>query len=212
MIMVITGDLVRSTQLDTVDYQRTIRALQHYLDALSKQYETVHSLYRGDGFQLAGYATDQLPVILLKIKLWLASGEDTPAIHCTLSGACGEGALSGRDPGMNSGPALITSGRTLETLRSAQLMLHIQNCPQQEAVALLCNQLSYILNRLSARQSALLYEYLNAGFPTHQALAQTHDTTRQNISERLKAAGADLLPEFIGFAQQCCRQSCGAPQ
>lgn len=105
----------------------------------------------------------------------------------------------GADPGVNNGPAYIKSGRKLETLRSAELL--IQTAGDQHALALhiICQQLSYIMNRHSARQAELVHQYLVSDFATHQSLAEQLGTSRQNVSERLRAAGADLLPETITY-------------
>ena len=206
MIAVITGDLVDSTQLSAADYQCTVKALKGYLATLVESYDVVYSVYRGDGFQLASPHAAQLATLLLRIKLWLASGKQAPPVDCALAGVCGSGEIYGDDPGENTGPALISSGRSLDALRGPQISIEIENSPHNEALAVLCAQQSYILNRLSESQCELLYRYIEHGFPTHQQLASQLGTSRQNISERLRAAGAEPLCRFIDFVNKCCQE------
>ncbi|QPG07071.1 hypothetical protein IT774_08220 [Salinimonas marina] len=207
MIAVITGDLVDSTQLSPADYQITVKALKTYLTTLVKDYDAIYSVYRGDGFQLVSPHAAQLATLMLRTKLWLAAGKQAPPVQCALAGVCGSGTIHGDDPGEHTGPALITSGRTLDGLRGPQLSIEIENSPYNEALAVLCVQQSYLLNRLSESQSELLYRYVERQFPTHQQLADQLGTSRQNISERLRAAGADPLVRFIDFVDKCC-QAC----
>ncbi|WP_218353802.1 SatD family protein [Alteromonas lipotrueiana] len=204
MIAVITGDLVNSTQLNKHDYRTTVDALKKYLTQIATEYSGIFAVYRGDGFQLVTTQYSQIATIMLKIKLWLAAGTQAPVIQCALAGACGMGSIEGEDPGENTGPVYIRSGRTLDTLRGAQLSIEIQDSQYNTALKVLCSQQSYILNRLTAGQCELLYLYLEQQCPTHQQLASALGTSRQNISERLRAAGAETVTEFIHFTKTSC--------
>lgn len=199
MIGVLTADLVGSTRLDSSSYHTTVNGLADYLSSLKKHTALTFSVYRGDEFQVAFGQPEQACKLTLQLKSWLASGHTVPPIQCTMSLAFDHGEMQGADPGVNNGPAYIKSGRKLETLRSAELL--IQTAGDQHALALqiICQQLSYIMNRHSVRQAELVHQYLASDFATHQSLAEQLGTSRQNVSERLRAAGADLLPETITY-------------
>ena len=136
---------------------------------------------------------------MFEIKLFLNSQLDSQAVNCTQSLAYGDGEYVPGKPGISTGPVFTQSGRGLEKLKSGDFSVLCGENNIQLSVALMCQQLSYILNRLSKKQAALLYTYVSMDFPLHQHIAELEDTSRQNISERLKAAGADLLPPFIEF-------------
>lgn len=201
MIAVMNVDLVGSSQLTAANYQSTLAALEHYLEEMRQQYNFIYSVYRGDEFQIATRHPDTAGKLLLEIKLWLASEQAGLPLQCTISLALGPGTVTGTDPGKANGDTYILAGRTLDSLRSGQLMINVTD-KKIGALPVICHQLSYILNRLNTSQVSLLYDYVKNDFPTHQYLAEKLSTSRQNISERLRAAGAELLPEFIAYTQQ----------
>ncbi|MBD3584497.1 hypothetical protein HHX48_01970 [Salinimonas sp. HHU 13199] len=201
MIAVMNVDLVGSSQLTPANYASMLQALENYLETIKQQYNVIYSVYRGDEFQIATRQADIAGKLLLEIKLWLASERAGLPLQSTISLAFGPGTVTGNDPGKNNGDTYILAGRTLDSLKSGQLMINVAD-KKMSALTIICHQLSYILNRLNTSQMSLLYDYVTNDFPTHQSLAEKLSTSRQNISERLRAAGAELLPEFIAYTQE----------
>lgn len=204
MLAVLTGDLVDSTRLTTEHYEQTISGLRELFKQISSQTGCEYELYRGDGFQLVFAEPRKAIAQLFTIRLYLNSQLNSIAVNCTLSLAYGEGALNGSGPGTSTGEVFIQSGRGLDNCRGGEFTVIVSQQDKQPAISIMCAQLSYVLNRLSKKQADLLYQYLTLGFPVHQVLADNNSTSRQNISERLKAAGGDLLAPFIDYinAQQ----------
>ena len=137
--------------------------------------------------------------VLLQTKLFLNSQINGHAIDCTQCLAYGSGNYNVGKPGRSSGGVFVTSGRGLEKTRPGEVRIMSHLPLLQPATDLICQQMSYVLNKLSVKQAGLLYHYIKEGFPAHKALAIWADTSRQNISERLKAAGGDLLQPFINY-------------
>ncbi|MBU2976908.1 hypothetical protein [Alteromonas sp. C1M14] len=202
MLAVITGDLVNSTKLSTEQYQYTISTLTGYLETIGTTTLCDFALYRGDGYQIVFTDPTYAAAHLLQLKLFLNSQLDGLQVDCTQSLAYGEGTHTKGNPGISSGDVFIRSGRRLEDVKSGEFTFSMPNDDSQEGVDIMCHQLSYIINRLSKKQCKLVYQYLVLDFPLHQVLADNEGTTRQNISERLRAAGADLLKPFIHYINQ----------
>lgn len=200
MIAVMNVDLVGSSQLTPADYQTMLQGLERHLKKIKQQYNFIYSVYRGDEFQIAMQQPEAAGKLLLEVKLWLASERSSLPLQSTISLALGPGTVSGTDPGKANGETYILAGRTLDSLKSGQLMINVAD-KKISALPIICHQLSYILNRLNTSQITLLYDYVTNDFPTHQSLADKLSTSRQNVSERLRAAGAELLPEFIAYTQ-----------
>ncbi|WP_018981742.1 nucleotidyl cyclase domain-containing protein [Salinimonas chungwhensis] len=205
MIAVLNADLVGSTRLTPEDYTQTIADIEDYLQGLKHQHNVIYSLYRGDEFQVAFEHPEAAVTTLLKLKLWLASANLSHPLQSTISLAYGPGELTGEDPGKANGETFILAGRTLDKMRPGQLAINLLH-KETPALTVICQQLSYILNRLNTSQTTLLYDYVYEDFPTHQNLADKLATSRQNISERLSAAGADLLPGFIDYMNNLIQQ------
>lgn len=208
MIGVLTTDIVGSTKLSATDLRQTLSSLEQHLADLQSRHKLIYALYRGDEFQLAIDNPLQAAGLMLQLKLWLAGGHATPALACTASLAIGPGRLEGSDPGKANGQTYVASGRGLESTKRGQFDIQVLGI-SDPALPLLCQQLSFVLNRLTRNQAALLYTYLNEEFPTHQQLANQLETSRQNISDRLRACGAELLEPFLDYIAQRIEQADG---
>lgn len=199
MLAVLTGDLVHSTKLDAKTYSLVVTVLEEYFEALHQQHGVDYEIFRGDGFQLVFTKAELAVTVLLQTKLFLNSQINGHAIDCTQCLAYGSGNYNVGKPGRSSGGVFVTSGRGLEKTRPGEVRIMSHLPLLQPATDLICQQMSYVLNKLSVKQAGLLYHYIKEGFPAHKVLAIWADTSRQNISERLKAAGGDLLQPFINY-------------
>lgn len=204
MIAVLTGDLVDSTRLSSAHYEQAISGLRTVLEQIESRTHCHYELFRGDGFQVVFPDSEKAIQAMLTLRLYLNSQIEDVAINCTQALAYGTGELIKSSPGTSTGEAFIQSGRALDEARGGEFRV-IQaavtsgQTSQQPAIDIMCSQLSYVLNRLSKKQSDLLYQYISQDFPKHQVLADKNNTSRQNISERLKSAGGDLLAPFIHY-------------
>ena len=199
MAAVLTGDLVKSTALTSSDYQHTMSALTRQCEAIKARTGCLFEIFRGDGFQFVFEKPVDAVTAMLELKLYLNSQIDGLQVNCTQALATGSDAVIKATPGTSSGKVFVESGRALDEARSGEIVVRTPLAEQQIATGIICTQLSYILNRLSKKQADLLYHYIHLGFPLHHVLAEQQQTSRQNISERLKAAGGDLLEPFIDY-------------
>ncbi|RDV29179.1 hypothetical protein DXV75_01590 [Alteromonas aestuariivivens] len=198
MIAVLTGDLVHSSKMSQPDFNRSVQAVETFIADCTDKYGAQGYGYRGDAFQLMFPEPQPALNAALQFKLALGAGVglETPA-DCTLSLAYGEGTVSESGPRSALGEAYVCSGRNLD--RAARGSIHVAICggSGDEEMGLLCEFLSHLLGRLTTSQKQLLHSYLESGFAEHRVLAQQLHTSRQNISQRLAAIGAELVRDFV---------------
>ncbi|MBU3022916.1 hypothetical protein [Aestuariibacter sp. A3R04] len=199
MLAVLTGDLVQSTKLEATAYQAIIDAMEAYFQTLHQHHGVDYEIYRGDGFQLVFTQPEAAITVMIQTKLFLNSQVKGYITDCTQCLAYGSGHYSTGKPGRSTGTVFVQSGRGLEKSKPGELRIISHAASLQSATDVICQQMSYIINKLSAKQAELLYHYIKEGFPAHKVLAKWAHTSRQNISERLKAAGGDLLQPFINY-------------
>ena len=197
MIAVLTADLVDSTKLNTSELVQVTDWLENYFD---RHLSNAHSsIYRGDEFQVIfnEYQSATYQTILLKLKL---QNQFQWKQLCTMSLAFGEATLLADTPQTSQGPVFVTSGRGLEKTKRGEITLHDAQLTTR-ADTLLLKYVNHQMNKLTTTQIELLITYFENHFPEHKELALLTDTTRQNISSRLSAMGADLLRDFTKIQQ-----------
>ena len=197
MIAVLTADLVDSTKLNTSELVQVTDWLENYFNR--HLINARGSIYRGDEFQVIfnEHQSAIYQTILLKLKL---QNEFEWKQLCTMSLAFGEATLLADTPQISQGPVFVTSGRGLEKTKRSEIVLHNAQLTTK-ADTLLLKYVNHQLNKLTTTQIELLITYFENHFPEHKELALLTDTTRQNISSRLSAMGADLLRDFTKIQQ-----------
>ena len=198
MIAVLTGDLVKSTQMSDHTYADVITCLKSLLKDAFEKYDAVGEIYRGDEFQI------QFPnpihaiecTLLIKLALHLSKVSDKP-IQCTLSLAYGTHNVLDDKPNTSSGPVFISSGRSLEKTQRGDISVNFTNTPLDNELTLLTQFLNHLLNRLTKTQAELLYQYIESDYAGHKEIAGITGTTRQNISNRLANIGAFLVRDYV---------------
>ncbi|RYV01600.1 hypothetical protein SOPP22_14610 [Shewanella sp. OPT22] len=195
MIAVLTADLVNSTKLEPKDLVKTTTWLQDYFAQNLKAPQTLSAIYRGDEFQLVFRKPQQAlyETLLLKLKLKLAFPWNQ---DCTMSLAYGHADVITDGPQTSQGPVFVTSGRNLNKTKKGDVLI---SSPVQSSktYTLLLKLINHQLEKLTRSQVELLTTYIENKFPEHKELALTTGTSRQNISNRLSAIGADLIKEFV---------------
>lgn len=190
MIAVITGDLVRSSQLSAAQINQAERTVHR----LTQEYGETgcrSEWFRGDGFQLVAPAPERTVEILVRLVCQLTE----QGLSATLSVGLGEGEIAAR-PGLSQGRVFELSGRGLEQNARGELSLHIDAPELNQQVQLPTAFLSFLLARLTARQAQVIDEWIAHGFCEHQQVADRLDMTRQNVSLHLRKAGAALIERY----------------
>ncbi|MBM7071910.1 hypothetical protein JQC92_07650 [Shewanella sp. 202IG2-18] len=195
MIAVLTADLVNSTKLEPENLVKVTTWLQDYFVQNLMATQTLSAIYRGDEFQLIFKKPQQAlyETLLLKLKLKLAFSWNQ---DCTMSLAYGHADIITDGPQTSQGPVFVSSGRNLSKTKKGDLFISFP-FKSSDTYLLLIKLINHQLEKLTRSQVELLTIYLENRFPEHKELAQITDTSRQNISNRLSAIGADLIKEFI---------------
>ena len=192
MIAVLTADLVHSTKLTTQEVVEVTEWLENYFRTHLEN--TSASIYRGDEFQIIFKdPKDALyQVLLLKLKL---QSEFEWNQACTMSIAYGNADLLTETPHTSQGPVFVASGRNLEKTKRGEISI-VSPQLKTDTSQLLLKYVNHQLSKLTDSQLELLLTYFEKRFPEHKELAAITGTSRQNISNRLSAMGADLLRDF----------------
>lgn len=194
-IAVLTADIVHSTQMGSKIYSDAVANLQTLISQAEHRYQGAGDIFRGDEFQIQ-YTSPELALksaLLIKLALMFSS----PTIQCTMSLAYGNYDRLDNKPNTSSGPAFIASGRGLSNTRRGELSVHLLNLAESQDIPLLTGFASYQINKLTRGQAQLLHLYIENDFAEHSSLAVLTKTSRQNISNRLKNIGADLIRDYI---------------
>ena len=195
MIAVLTAELVSSTKLQPNELTKVTKWLESYFSNISCDDNIQASLYRGDEFQLVfkNHRSALLHSLLIKLKLQI---EFNWPQHCTMSLAFGVSDSMTNSPATSQGPVFISSGRGLSKTKRGELSIHFSE-DEDEFKNLLLKYVNHQLNKLTITQVELLTLFIENEFPEHKELAKITNTSRQNISNRLSAMGADLIKEFL---------------
>ncbi|MBV1866572.1 MAG: MarR family transcriptional regulator [Marinosulfonomonas sp.] len=198
MIAVLTGDLVRSTDLSQSNLERAMAALENgAADASIWQGSDLQfSRHRGDGWQVA--LPD--PTLALRTALFLRAAlrAGGKSLSTRIAIAIGQG-MAQQTGNLNtaSGPVFVASGRALDGLKPPATMVFADQ-GTMGAVVRLADQIS---QGWTPAQAKAMHLALVPGKTTRQTMADTLGITRQGIDQALEAAGYGALSNAIDMIE-----------
>lgn len=197
LFAVLTGDIVRSSELDPGALDEIMSALDTAARDLSGWAPGMSAGFArrgGDGWQIV----HDNAVFCFRAALWLQAvvrrgGKDraTRIALATGSGALDPQAI--RDPNAASGPAFTASGRLLETLKHPALMAHADGGALSAALRLA----DHIGQGWTQAQARALCEALPPGAGPRAEAAERLGITRQAVNQALWGAGFPALEEAL---------------
>lgn len=189
-LAVLTGDIVKSTQVDPDLLDAGFTALETAMAWFQDHHggQVWFTRFRGDGWQIAVTPAPFAPYALF--LAWAALGQN--GLHTRVSLAMGQGHIS--DDGLNAahGQAFLQSGHGLEAMASATLHTDA-SCPASWQAAL--PALTFIAQNWTQKQ-ALVCAHALRQWPEKQnasAIARSLGSTRQSIQKHLESAGYDAF-------------------
>lgn len=191
---ILTGDLVRSSAVETSRYPTLLQALQQCLQQFCPPGIAAPVLFRGDGFQLATLPS-QAFIAALQTRLTLLSLQSDARIAIAVAPA----EQMRADLNQSTGQAFTLSGQLLDRLQDQRWDWLDPQQPLATAEQLLLQLVSVQLQQLTARQAAVLLAYLQQQRPAHQQLATFFQTSRVNITHLLNQAQYGLISQVVDY-------------
>ncbi len=194
---VITGDIVGSQQLAEGDYQQVLSTLEEELTALCKQYDGKFDIYRGDAFQVQLTHPEHSVKVATILRLRLKASPVSRDLRQSIG--LGSWSDSSQSPKRASGEAYVLSGGGLDNMKAERLSIHTASDDFNERFALLTRYLDMQLGGLTQIQSEVLRCLLLNSDKSHEALAQTLNKTRSNVTRILLAANYHLVIDYLEY-------------
>jgi hypothetical protein len=190
-LAVFTGDIVRSSDLDSHDLSQVFDALGAAADAIGGWPDgmSVFARFRGDGWQMA---LPQRFALRGSLVIQAATRSTGKGRSTRIGVGIGEGMLSGGDLAGAQGPAFVRSGHALDTMKRT-VLLAAPDAPRILRAALpLADR---IAQGWTPKQSIIIQHLLAPAPPTQEALGARLGHSRQLMQKQAEAAGLSALLE-----------------
>lgn len=181
---VLSGDIVKSQQLEKSHYANMLTILQEELSHLSKHYGAHFEVFRGDSFQLKLEQLQNCIEVALLIRLKLKQH----GFDCRISIGIGDVTYTGQSINTSTGTAFTLSGHQLDKMQARHLMLTTTSNQFNNQYCLLIEFSDILLTKLTAKQAAALYLFISAPNLSHQQIASTLKSSRVNVTKLLGQA------------------------
>lgn len=213
---VITGDIVKSSEVKYEDRETVLAYLHdcfefiedqlHLHDAILLPFE----IFRGDSFQIVLTRPDisLLASIILSLKLMTF---DSTVAHLTARISIGIGTIDyipdSKNAGEADGMAFRLSGKNLDRMKQKDqnLLITTPNPALNLIFEAECAFFDHIANRWTDIQKEVLLQKLSGS--TQEEIASRHGKSQSTISQSLKAAGFDVVREFISSYEELFKYS-----
>lgn len=197
LIAVLTGDIVRSTDLSDLLYDDLLYTLHNQLTLVSN-YHTANrfEVTRGDSFQVIIYDPENAAKYALLIRTSLKSRNID--YDCRISIGIGRNPAIRHSIGNSTGEAFTLSGRALDSMSPKTLTISTLNEHFNEHFALLTRYLDQQVSEMTERQCGIAYILLKNNFSVTQGdIAERLGASRVSINRSMKVASLPLVEEYI---------------
>lgn len=200
-IAVITGDIVKSQQIEQTIYDDLLYSLNNVLVYVSQQHgDNAFQFIRGDSFQLVVHDAEHALKYALLIRLACKELDET--LDCRISiGISGNDVLR-HQIGNSTGDAFTLSGKGLDSLKDERLILQAFDNNFNQHIALLIQYVDHQISQLTQRQAAIFQLKIREPELIQQQIADLLGAQRVSISRSLKTARYDLLAQAIDYVSE----------
>lgn len=215
MNAVITGDIIRSTQLTTASQTMLIDGLNASLQQWSKDYNMRYEIYRGDSFQCLLPNEHEALRLMLLLKTFIKSLNPNESSEASKSNntkpgllvpnldfdariALGIGNIDSNSTklGQTNGQAFILSGHTLDELKNQKQTLAIATADSHhEELQTELILLDFIVSRMTALQSEVILWKLS-GY-TESYIAKQLGINQSAVNQRANSAGWNAINTLV---------------
>lgn len=186
---VLTGDIVKSSQLPGGGLERIFESLTRTSEVISgwQDAPTYFTRNRGDGWQMAVVPSFALrAVFAARAAVRMVDKRFDTRIALAL----GEGTIPGATLADAAGPAFTASGQALEAMPRKSNMIFADNSGAYAAILHLSDE---IIKSWTEAQAEVALLALAPEHPTQAALALALDVTKQTVQAHVDASGVDAL-------------------
>jgi hypothetical protein len=202
---VITGDLVRSSELEYRERESVISCLRESFrstEELLQLHDDIllpFAIFRGDSFQIVITRPERalLLSLLLSAGLSLSGGEKDISARISIGIGTIDYVPASGNVGEADGVAFRLSGKMLDSMKQKGQVLLITT-PDPVINMMLETQCAFfdlIAARWTAIQKELIMEKLSG--LTQEEIAARHGKSQSTVSQGLKAAGFDAVKKFV---------------
>ncbi len=186
---VLTGDIIKSSQLPDGGLSRIFENLQTAADLLTawQGQPAFLTRNRGDGWQMV--ATPDMALRTMFIARAAVRMTDK-RFDTRVALSIGAGTIDGTDLADAAGPAFTASGQALETMPKRRSFAVDPSGGTTDAILRLSEE---IIGRWTDTQAAIALSALNPSRPTQSELAAHFGISQQAIQQTIDAAGIDCL-------------------
>jgi hypothetical protein len=191
---VITADIVNYTQIPKADQEKLIMELSFLATPNSIEF------YRGDSFQLYLENPGEALRLVLQLRTFAKSINQVSMMPQTdIRSSIGIGSADEPVKAINTatGEAFTLSGRNFDNMAKSDQRLIIQaEIPLvNPALRLMAYFSDYLLEKLTSRQSAVIFERLNN--QTQIEVARKLNKSQATINQHLQAAGWSAIERLL---------------
>ncbi len=188
---VLTGDIVKSSQLPEGGLDRIFESLTKVADTIGgwQGAPTYFTRNRGDGWQMAvspAFALRAVFATRAAVRMVDKRYDTRVAL------ALGKGTIPGDTLADASGPAFTASGQALEAMKRKITTIFAEKSGAYTAILRLSDE---IIKGWTEAQAEVALLALAPDKPTQAALASTLGVTKQTIQAHIDASGVDALIE-----------------
>ena len=190
-LAVFTGDIVRSSDLDSHDLSGVFEALRAACDTVSRWPDgmALFERFRGDGWQMALPARYALRAALVMRAAVRTTGKGRST---RIGIGNGNGVIRGGTLAAAEGNAFVHSGHALDHMKRNVLM----SAPDGPTVLRVCLPMADRITQNWTPKQALVAQHLLAPLPaTQEAVAAQLGHSRQLLQKQAHAAGVFALLE-----------------
>lgn len=195
-VAVLTGDIVKSRQIEQTIYDDLLYSLNNVLAYVSEQHsDNAFQFIRGDSFQLVVRDAEQALKYAVLIRLSCKELDET--LDCRISIGIGANDVIRHQIGNSTGDAFTLSGQGLDSLKDDYLLIRAFDEEFDHKLTLLVQYLDHQINQLTQRQAAIFLLKIREPELIQQQIADLLGAQRVSISRSLKTARYDLLAQAI---------------
>ena len=200
---VITGDIVNSTKLTTVNEKRILKQLKSIL--LSYKYE----FYRGDSFQV--YIKDarqalRIALLCRTAAIAIPAGENGTNTDIRVSIGIGTIKTPVKTLSAAKGDAFILSGRAFDEITKAgnRLAIVTYNPIANTAFEVISDYINYVFNNITDKQATVIFELLSGRTQKKVAykLGKSKSTISQHVTSGRFYEIERLLQQYENIVKQ----------
>ncbi|WP_028113345.1 hypothetical protein [Ferrimonas kyonanensis] len=199
---VLTGDIVNSQKMTTIEHQRCIATLDQIMEHCQKNYGAQGEIYRGDSFQLYTEQPEHGLTMALLFRLGLLSSSDKrPLNDARISIAVGPSDGTGDKVRSSSGPVFVLSGRALEEMGKERLCFSSPSSQLNAFYQVIFKYLDHSLGELKHKSAQALLLRIQEPDAIHEALAKQLEIDRTTFVRSLQRAGYAEIEATLALYQ-----------